>query len=117
MKILLLIATLLTGCTQKYNTYSTIKKDEFKIKQEDHNPIIKKMYGIKKVKEHVCIGQWFFNSNAQDLAEKSIPTLLSHTCKGENYLLDVTLTHRWWTTIIYSRACYIIEATCPQVRE
>lgn len=102
------------GCTQKYSTYHIIEKESFKPDSE-HNPTTRKMYGTKKVKEYLCVGQWLFSSNAQKLAEGAMPTLLSHTCPGKKYLLNAKVTNRWWTTIIYSRSCYIVEATCPQV--
>jgi hypothetical protein len=114
MKTLQILILLLftVGCTQKYITYHTIEKATFKV-DEVHNPITQKMYGIKKDQQYVCVGQWLFNNNAHKDSKRAIPTLLRHTCRGKSHLLNAKLTNRWWTTLVYSRSCYMVEATCP----
>ena len=111
MKYLLLI--LLVSCSQKYQTFNTVKKGEFEF-GKPHSPISPKMYPGRKVTQISCEGQIFFNRNAQKITEGSIPALISYSCPKSEYLLNVKITETWWTTIVYSKSCVEIESFCPR---
>ena len=113
MKLLLLI--LLVSCSQKYQTFNTIKKGEFEY-GKPHSPISPKMYPGKKVIQKTCEGQILFNRNAHKITEASIPALISYSCPKSEFLLNAKITETWWTTIIYSKSCVEIESYCPRNR-
>ena len=100
------------SCTQKYQQYDVIHKASFK-KGEGHNPITPRMVPYKQEEREICEGQILFNSNAQASIDKTFPRLIQYMCHDSDYLLNAKITETWWTTIIYSRSCLMIEASCP----
>ncbi len=110
MKYLVLL--LLCSCAQKYQTFHVIKKDQFDLRNPT-TPIAPRVRLGKKEVQQTCEGQFFFNRNAQKIAEGSIPAMLRYSCPGERFLYNAKVTERWWTTLIYSRACIKIESYCP----
>lgn len=114
MKLLLLI-TILFGCTQKYQTYYMIDKNNFD-KDKYQTPITPKMLPTRKTKASHCEGQIFFSSNAKTKTDKYIKTMVKTMCPESNYLMNSRLTETWWTTIIYSRSCVELESYCPKIR-
>jgi hypothetical protein len=111
MKILIMLL-LLVGCTKKYQTYHTIKKNSFKF-PEQQSLITPKMYPGRKVSDEACVGQFFFNNNAKKESEEKLNSMVRYTCPKQEYLLNSKVTETWWTTIIYSRACIKLETFCP----
>lgn len=112
MKVLVILF-LTMSCTQKYQTYHVIDSRNFSIENPD-TPITKKMIPQKKVVQSNCIGQWLFSSNAQKENIRYIEkNLVGRMCDSQ-YLLNARLTETWWTTIIYSRSCFELEAYCPR---
>jgi hypothetical protein len=111
MKSIILVL-LLSGCAQKYKTYHAIKKSHFNF-HEQHNPVTPRMMQGKKETQETCEGQFFFNRNAQKIAEGNIPAMVQYSCPGQEYLMNAKFTETWWTTIIYSRACIKLESYCP----
>lgn len=110
--ILIFAISILASCTQKYQKYDVIHKASFK-KDEGHNPITPRMMPANFEDREVCEGQIFFNKNAKDLTDKTLPRLIQYMCHDSDYLLNAKITETWWTTIIYSRSCVTIEASCP----
>ncbi len=109
---LLFFIILITGCTQKYQTYHIIDKYNFD-KDNPKTPITKKLYPGKKVKRSHCEGQVFFSSNAVTKSTRYLNQMVKGMCPNSNYVLNSRLTETWWTTIIYSRSCMEIEGYCP----
>lgn len=113
---LFLFVILLIGCSRKYTHYPVIDKKNFEVEQKrpQKTPPMIKAY---KETEEFCEGQIFFNKNAFEITESSVKALVQHSCPGSQYLLDAKLTKQWWTTIVYSRSCVILESYCPQKRK
>lgn len=114
MKFLLLILLTLS-CTQKYQTYDTIKKSQFR-KDEAHNPKVPKMYPGRKVVQESCEGQFLFMRNAKKITDANLSALVNFSCPGSEYLVNAKITETWWTTIIYSRSCIELVSYCPVKR-
>ena len=114
MKILkyLLIFTLFSSCTKKYETFHAIKKNQFK-KGEPHNPVMPKMRPGRLVVQESCEGQIFWNRNAKKITDNNLNALIQYSCAGSEYLLNAKITEMWWTTIVYSRSCIKLESYCP----
>lgn len=112
MKLLILL-TLLVGCTQKYQTYHIIDKGNFD-KENPQAPIAPKMFPGKKRTMSHCEGQIFFSSNAKKRTDQYVGNMVRTLCPKNKYLLNSRLTETWWTTIIYSRSCVELEAYCPR---
>lgn len=111
MKYLLLL-TLLASCSQKYETFHAIKKNQFK-KGEPHNPVVPKLRPGRYVKQESCEGQIFWNRNAKTITDANLPALIQYSCPKSEYLLNAKITETWWTTIIYSKSCIKLESYCP----
>jgi hypothetical protein len=111
MKVILL-ALLLTGCTQKYQTYHVIDKYNFD-KDDPQTPITPKMRPGLKTTNNYCEGQIFFASNAKTNTDRYVKNMVKSMCPDSDFLLNSKLTETWWTTIIYSRSCVELEAHCP----
>ena len=112
MKILLFL--LLISCTQKYETYHVIDKQNFK-KDNYEAPITKKQLasGEKSLSEY-CEGQILFSSNAKVSTDRALSHLVDRACTKNRYLLNSKVTELWWTTIVYSRSCIELETYCPR---
>lgn len=108
----LLLTILLSGCTQKYQTYNTIQKRTFR-KGTPHNPVTPLMRQGKKETQEFCAGQIFFNKNAKNITDASLPALIRYSCPGSEFLMNVRLTETWWTVLVYSRSCIELESYCP----
>jgi len=108
----LILCLLFISCTQKYQTYETIKKSQFR-KDEPHNPVTPKMYAGRKVVQESCEGQFFFMRNAKKITDANLPALVTFSCPGSEYLINAKITETWWTTIIYSRSCIELVSHCP----
>lgn len=111
LKIIFLLG-LLTSCAQHYETYDVIQKRSFKL-GEAHNPVSPRMLPKNKETKEVCEGQFFFNKNAKKLTEASFQRIIQYMCFDSDYLINATITDTWWTTLVYSRSCIEIEASCP----
>lgn len=109
---LLFLALLFTSCAQHYEKYDVIEKRSFKM-GESHSPITPKMLPKNKERKEICEGQFFFTKNAKKMTEQALTRAIQYMCFDSNYLLNATITDTWWTTIIYSRSCIEIEASCP----
>ena len=112
MKYIVLLS-LLISCTQKYQTYHVIDKQNFK-KENYEVPITRKMLPANKQTRKYCAGQILFMSNAKKESDNYLSNLVSNMCGGNQYLLNARLTETWWTTLIYSRSCVELEAFCPR---
>lgn len=117
MKLLLILLTLLisVSCTQKYQTYHLIDKNNFD-KEKPTTPIGKKVFKGAKFKKEYCRGQIFFMSNAKKETDKYISNLVRYSCPQDNVLVESRITETWWTTIVYSRSCVELESHCPKRR-
>lgn len=111
MKYLLLL--LLFSCTQKYQTYHVIDKNNFN-KDNYVAPISPKMYPARKAKMSHCEGQIFWSSNAKKKTDLYIERMVRTMCPDKNYILNSRLTETWWTTIVYSKSCVEFEYYCPK---
>jgi hypothetical protein len=111
-RIPILLLLLLVSCSQKYQTYNTIKKSEFTF-GKGHNPISPKMSPGRKVIQKSCESQFFFSRNAKKINIASIPALVKYSCPKSEFLLNARITETWWTTIIYSKSCIELESYCP----
>jgi hypothetical protein len=112
MKYLLLVLIFMS-CTQKYQTFHVIDKENFR-KESPEVPITKKMLPGKKRHAEFCAGQFFFSSNAKKKTDQYLPHLVGRLCSGSKYLVNSRLTETWWTTIIYSRSCVELDTYCPR---
>ena len=115
MRILLSLI-FLSSCSQKYIHYPVIEKKTFEGDQHTPSsppPMIK----AKAEKEEFCEGQIFFNKNAFKITEASTRALVHQSCPRNEYLLDAKITKTWWTTLVYSRSCVLVESYCPQMRK
>lgn len=116
MKIILLLS-LLAGCTQKYADYDLIRKVDFN-KESYERPILTHQViptGIDDLES--CFGQWLFFSNAEKEKNESIPYLIRSLCPGKDYLLQAEMKERWWTTILFTRSCVSVKTKCAEARK
>lgn len=110
-----IFSLLSVSCSRKYQDFAFIKKSEFQGDspyQVSERPA-KMMAGRKEV-ENFCEDQILFNKNARDIAEASLPALVSQSCPGSDYLLTPRITRLWWTTLLYTRSCVKVESYCPK---
>ncbi|MCO4755825.1 MAG: hypothetical protein KC478_15190 [Bacteriovoracaceae bacterium] len=118
MKFLPLLI-LLFGCASKYEDYSFISKKDFTLEEDKivnrsaHDRPSRLISGRAEVEEF-CESQILFNKNAFDITRNSLPALVRQSCPGQDYLLDATITQRWWTALVYSRSCVKVESYCPK---
>ncbi len=110
---IIFILLVLVSCTKKYQTYHLIDVNDFSF-EEARPPIAKKMMPKNKVSRTHCEGQVLFSSNAQKENQRYMQGMIKRMCDNSSYLLNARLTETWWTTIIYSRSCYTMEAYCPR---
>jgi hypothetical protein len=117
MKFVLIFLSLIAiSCSQKYQTFNTIKKSEF-VFGEEHSPISPRMTPGRKVIQKSCEGQFLFNRNAKKINLRSIPALIKYSCPKSEFLLNARITETWWTTVIYSKSCIELESFCPLSRK
>lgn len=110
------ILALTVGCTQKYADYDLIRKGDFN-KESYERPIAATQVMAKGRDElSECFNQWLFFSNAEKQKNERIPEFVRALCPGKDYLVQATLTERWWTTIIFTQACVEIKTLCGDVR-
>jgi hypothetical protein len=116
MKIFTLLLVL-SGCTQKYASYDLIRKVSFN-QESFERPIPTTQImpnGVDKLRS--CFHQWLFFSNAEKEKQLAIPMMIRSLCPGKDYLIDTDMKERWWTTIIYTQACVMIETKCGDQRK
>lgn len=111
MKILILL--LLCSCTQKYQTYSLIDKENFN-KEDRSTPVTPKLRRTVKEKKSYCEGQIFFSANAKAATDNYANQVVNYMCPQSKYLMDTKITETWWTTIVYSRSCVELEGYCTK---
>lgn len=111
-----IIFAFLVGCTQKYADYDLIRKVDFnKESYERPTPATQVMaQGRDELNE--CFNQWLFFSNAEKQKNDRTPEFVRALCPGKDYLVNATMTERWWTTIIFTQACIDIKTLCGDVR-
>jgi hypothetical protein len=112
IKSILLILSV--SCTQKYQTYNVIDKNNFD-KDKNESPITSPLRRTTKEKKEFCDGQVFFSSNAKKTTDRFANNIVRHMCPQSKYLLDTKITETWWTTIVYSRSCVEIESFCTKL--
>ncbi|HXH32435.1 MAG TPA: hypothetical protein VNJ01_16670 [Bacteriovoracaceae bacterium] len=111
MKILILL-TLLAGCTRKYMDYDLIRKVDFQ-KETYERPIpLTKVTPVGKDDLKSCFNQWLFFSNAEKEKDKAIPFIVRSLCPGQEYLLQAQMQEQWWTTLVFTRSCVKVETKC-----
>ena len=117
--IFLSLLILLSGCATNYEDYSFISKKDFTLEEDRivnrtaHERPARLVSGRAEVEEF-CESQILFNKNAFNITRDSLPALVRQSCPGQDYLLDATITKRWWTTLVYSRSCIKVESYCPK---
>jgi hypothetical protein len=111
--LLLLVAVVFVGCTQKYETFYVIDKANFN-KKNYQPPIAPKLRRTTKAKKYYCENQFFFSSNAKTKTDIYTNNVVNYMCPDSKYLLDTRITDTWWTTIIYTRSCVEIESFCSK---
>lgn len=115
MKIIFLIL-LATGCTQKYADYDLIRKVDFN-KETYERPIpATQILALGRDELNECFNQWLFFSNAEKQKDEHIPEFIRALCPGKEYLVQTSLTERWWTTLIFTQACIDIKTLCGEQR-
>ncbi len=110
---ILILATLLLSCTQKYQIYHAIDKYNFQ-KEGENSPLTKRLFPVQEVKRANCAGQFFFFDNAQKKTDQYLKQMIPSLCRDSSVLLNSKLTETWWTTIIYSRSCVKFETSCSR---
>lgn len=116
MKILMLL-TLVWGCTQKYADYDLIRKVDFN-QTTFERPIPATQVlaqGRDELKE--CFNQWLFFSNAETQKNDRIPEFVRALCPGKDFLVNAEFKERWWTTLFFTQACIDIKTLCGDVRK
>jgi hypothetical protein len=114
LALIFLSLLLFHSCTQRYVTYDVIHKLQFR-EAPDKRPIAPMM--VKSHQDNVkeCFNQWLFFNNAEKEKDRYLPMLMQVLCPGSEWLLDTTVTQRWWTTIVFSQACVEVQASCPLI--
>lgn len=108
-----MILTLLSvACTQKYTDYDIVLKTDF-LKNAANRPISERFLPGRADKLGQCFNQWLFFSNAENQKKEYLPNIVQALCPGDEYLVNATVTERWWTVIFFSQACVKIETFCP----
>lgn len=110
----LILIFLFLSCTQKYQTFHIIDKNNFD-KDNYQAPITNKLTPAHKARASHCEGQILFTSNAKTKTDLYTKRLIETICPKNAYLLNSRLTETWWTTIIYSRSCIELETYCPKI--
>lgn len=115
MKILFTLL-FLCACTQKYTDYDLIRKIHFTGEQHYKQPLLTKPV-VKEGNDHLkaCFNQWFFDSNAEARKNESIPLVIRTLCPQHDFLIDAHVEETWWTTIIFTRACAEVTASCGKI--
>ena len=103
------------ACTQKYQTYHLIDKNNFD-KEKPTTPIGRKVFKGAKFKKEYCRGQILFMSNAKKETDRYVSNLVRYSCPTDDVLVESKITETWWTTLVYSRSCVELESHCPRKR-
>jgi hypothetical protein len=105
---------MVVGCTQKYADYDLIRKTDFLQSQVHNRPVAPLMQKGRADSLEKCFNQWLFFSNAENEKKEHIPKLVQVLCPGDEYLMESTITERWWTVLFYSQACVFVNTHCPK---
>jgi hypothetical protein len=116
MKILFLLL-FIQGCTQKYADYDLIRKVDFNRETYERPIAATQVFPVGKDELDSCFHQWLFFSNAEKEKEQAIPMIVRSLCPGKEYLIGTEMKERWWTTIIYTQACVMIDTKCGDQRK